>query len=184
MDKIICYRGKHLQLSRVDDWEFVERPHCTGVVIMVTVTTQQQLVLIEQFRPAVGQRVLEFPAGLVGDDPNLSAESMQAAASRELLEETGYSAEHWEALGSGPPSSGQSNEIVSFYYANPVHKKAKGGGVGSERITVHPVNYYDADDFINAFARNHGLVAIQVYAGLHLIRKRVGDAKYFSGSTT
>lgn len=54
-------------------------------VQVVAVTTDQRLVLVEQFRPGPRRVTLEFPAGLVdpGEDP-------VAAAARELEEETGY----------------------------------------------------------------------------------------------
>lgn len=170
MNKIVCYQGNYLQFCQVNHWEFVERRLSTGVVILVTVTAKKELLFVEQFRPAVNNRVLEFPAGLVGDHPQYRNESHQAACERELFEETGYVAKHWEALASGPPASGLSSELVAFYYANPVEQKGIGGGVGSEKIKVHPVPLNEVDSFIQGFQQNTGLVAVQIYAGLHLAR--------------
>lgn len=55
-----------------------------------------QVILIRQFRPTVGKWVVELPAGLIDAD-----ETPEAAASRELREETGFTA--WRVLHMGPP---------------------------------------------------------------------------------
>ena len=53
--------------------------------LMVAVTPDRQVPLVRQYKHGARDVVLEFPAGLVEDD-----ETPEAAASRELLEETGY----------------------------------------------------------------------------------------------
>src|SRR5438128_1389604 len=81
-------------LTFIDDagWEYVTRPGVTGIVVIVAVTKGERLVLVEQYRPAVQQRVIELPAGLVGDVDGRHTESLLDAAVRELEEETGYRA--------------------------------------------------------------------------------------------
>nr|XP_023664651.1 ADP-sugar pyrophosphatase isoform X1 [Paramormyrops kingsleyae]XP_023664652.1 ADP-sugar pyrophosphatase isoform X1 [Paramormyrops kingsleyae] len=54
------------------------------------------VVLVKQFRPPMGRHTLEFPAGLLDEN-----ESMEAAALRELKEETGYIG---EVVGTSPVS--------------------------------------------------------------------------------
>ncbi len=86
------YRGKRVNL-RVDLlrhhdrevlWEVVE---FRNAVTVVPVLADDQVVFVHQFRPAVGKRILELPAGTLepGEDP-------REAARRELEEETGYRA--------------------------------------------------------------------------------------------
>jgi len=53
--------------------------------LMVAVTPTREVPLVRQYKHGARDVVLEFPAGLVEDD-----ETPAAAASRELLEETGY----------------------------------------------------------------------------------------------
>jgi len=63
----VAYEGQFLRLRIKDGWEYVERPNCTGAVIIVAVTTAGHLVLTEQFRIPIGKSVIEYPAGLIGD---------------------------------------------------------------------------------------------------------------------
>ena len=65
-------------------------------VIVLALTPDNRIVLVEQFRPALGRRTLEVPAGAV--DPH---ETPVEAAVRELFEETGYTCESLTQLSSG-----------------------------------------------------------------------------------
>lgn len=67
-------------------WEGVKRVGANGCVMVIArLQPSGDFLLVEQFRPPLGQNTLEFPAGLVDDD-----EDIQQAALRELKEETGY----------------------------------------------------------------------------------------------
>ena len=79
-------------------------------VNVIGLTPAQEVVMIRQFRFGTRQVGLEIPGGLV--DPG---ESPLEAARRELLEETGYGAERWTALGSIAPNPAiQRNRLHSF----------------------------------------------------------------------
>ena len=88
----ILAQGKFLRLVRQGTWEYSERLGISGVVGIVPVTDAGEIVLVEQFRVPTGRPVLELPAGLVGDIPGQEQEPFEAAAARELEEETGYRA--------------------------------------------------------------------------------------------
>jgi len=169
MKSIIRYTGQYIQIRDRQGWEFVERLNSKGIVIIVAMTTQQELIFVEQYRPAVDNHVLEFPAGLVGDNPESTNESLQDAAERELLEETGYTSNKMIELVSGPISAGISNEICTFFYSNDIVKTGQGGGVDTENITTHIVPYKDVQTFIQTFQKQNKLIALQVYVGLQLL---------------
>jgi len=66
----VVSEGKFVRLLIKGGWEYVERPNCAGAVIIVAMTKDRKLLLIEQFRIPVGKPVIEFPAGLIGDGPS------------------------------------------------------------------------------------------------------------------
>ena len=104
-----------------------------SVVAVVAVTTENELVLTEQYRRPVRKRVVDLPAGLVGDIDGEEDEAFELAAQRELLEETGYQGEKFEYVFSGPSSAGMSTEMVAFYTARDVRKVADGGAIRRRR---------------------------------------------------
>ncbi|MBI2118333.1 MAG: NUDIX hydrolase [Elusimicrobia bacterium] len=61
------------------------RLSCNDSVVIVALTEDHKLILIRQYRPAIGTSMLEFPAGQIdlGETPEVSIK-------RELEEETGY----------------------------------------------------------------------------------------------
>lgn len=132
--------GRHLALRRVRGWEFTTRPTARGVVAIVAITTDDRIVLVEQHRPPIDGPVIELPAGLVGDAASIEDESPEAAARRELLEETGFASDHWSTASVEVASSaGLTDEVVRVFGATRACRVAAGGGVDDERITVHLV---------------------------------------------
>ena len=63
----IVWQGKHLQAVLREGYECIERRGIGGIVGLIAVTEDRRLVLVEQYRPPVQARVIELPAGLVGD---------------------------------------------------------------------------------------------------------------------
>jgi ADP-ribose pyrophosphatase len=164
-DRILC-ETPYLRFVDRDGWYFVQRPHGGGVVLIVPVTDDGRLVLIEQHRPAVGGLCIELPAGLVGDEEGLADEPRAQAAERELLEEAGYSARELRELVTCASSPGLSSELITFYLATGLTKTGDGGGVGSESILVHEVPLADVEAWLEARARDGRIINAKVYAGL------------------
>ena len=113
------YTGKLLGL-RVDDVRMVdgtvaEREIVThpGAVAIVALDEAGKVVLVNQYRPAVGAQMDELPAGLLDVD----GESALAAAKRELAEEAQLVAADWHVLVDIHSSPGSSTEAVRVYLA-------------------------------------------------------------------
>ena len=66
----------------------------TDWVITVPITKEGEIVMLKQYRHALGEVCIEFPGGCV----DAADENITAAAARELLEETGYMCDHYEYL--------------------------------------------------------------------------------------
>ena len=113
------YEGKWLNLYETSftnaegesrEWEYAARTGTDGAAGIIAIVPGDipSLVLVKQFRPPIDNFAVEFPAGLI--DPG---ESITAAATRELQEETGY---YGDVVNVGPPiysSPGLTNEFVS-----------------------------------------------------------------------
>jgi len=121
---------------------------------------------VEQYRIPVKSRVLELPAGLVGDngDPE---EDFKIAANRELIEETGYSAASLEELLTSPSSPGMADEMVTIYYASGLQRIGSGGGDGNEDITVHLVPVRNAVEWLADRQMEGIMLDPKIYAGLY-----------------
>ncbi len=90
--------------------EWVDHP---GASAIVPVFDDGRTILIRQFRYPPRRTFLEVPAGKIdhpGEDP-------ADVAARELEEETGWKAGHFQHLASTYPCIGYSNEIIHFYLA-------------------------------------------------------------------
>ena len=167
--------GRYLTFVEDAGWEYVTRHGISGVVVLVVVTDARELVLVEQYRPAVQRRVVELPAGLVGDVAGRETESLATAAHRELLEETGFEARAMVRLSAGPIAVGVSDEVVTFFAASGLTRVGPGGGDDSEDITVHLVPLADVSSFL-AGKRADGLfVDPKIFAGLYLAGETRGE---------
>lgn len=163
------FSGRHLSLVARGHWEFATRQRATGVVGLVAVTDDRRMILAEQFRPPLGKRVVELPAGLAGDIVGEESELLATAARRELLEETGYDAREVRLLTEGPSSAGLTDEMISFFLMTGLTKVAKGGGDASEDIVVHEVSLTAMPQWLEE-QRAAGLgIDPKIYTGLFWI---------------
>lgn len=163
----ILGEGKWLRLVDWNSWEYVERRRCIGVVAIVAVTPEGNLLITEQYRPALRCNAIELPAGLVGDEPGGEQESQEDAALRELEEETGYRAAGMRFLTTGSISSGLTSETVTLFLAEDLQKTGDGGGTHAEDIRVHEVPLNEAEAMFHAWEQNGYAVDLKVYTGLY-----------------
>lgn len=85
-----------------------------GAVSVAAVDDDGRVAMIYQYRHPLGRRLWELPAGLLdaaGEDPLITAQ-------RELREEAGLAATHWQVLLETASSPGISDESVRTYLAS------------------------------------------------------------------
>lgn len=163
----LLHEGRYLRLKQRGRWEFAERTNASSAVIVVAITPEDRVLFVEQYRVPIEARSIEMPAGLVGDLGE--TESVETAARRELLEETGWAAEHIEFLMAGPSSSGMSNEMIAFVRATGLSRQGPGGGDESESITVHEVPRNAVAGWLFARMQEGYSIDPKLYAGLYFI---------------
>ena len=161
--------GDFSRFVRRSGWEYMERINVSGIVLIVPITEDDQVVLVEQFRIPLGKNVIEWPAGLAGDIPGCFDEPLLEAARRELLEETGYKAAEMTLLTQGPPSPALNDEILCFYLARGLERVGEGGGDHTENIRVHLVPRANIDAWLLEKQANGILIDPKVYAGLYFL---------------
>jgi len=112
--------------------EVVEHP---GAVAIVPILNNEQILLVRQYRYAIGRELLEIPAGTLktGEDP-------QTAAIRELEEETGYKTEQMKKIIEIYMAPGYTTEKIHVYLAINL-QKSKTHPDEDERIEVEPVSF-------------------------------------------
>jgi ADP-ribose pyrophosphatase len=160
------YTGQFLALIKEGHWEYVDRVNATGSVLILAVTADEKILLVEQYRIPVHARTIELPAGIIGDEPGSSNESRGVAARRELLEETGFAAGHMEEITTGAACSGLTSERTTLFRASGLSRTGKGGGVEHEEIIVHEVPLVEATAWLKKKAESGVLIDPKVYAGL------------------
>ena len=143
----IVWQGRFIAAKKQGKWEYVSRTRDVTAAVILAIH-DGQVILVEQHRVPVGGPCIELPAGLVGDDQE--GEAIEAAAARELEEETGYRAERVVSLGKFYASPGMSAEYFTLVRAEGLTKVGEGGGVEGENIIVHHVPLSDVPAFLEA----------------------------------
>ena len=141
------WSGRFIEAKMLGKWEYVSRTRGVSAAVILAID-EGHVLLVEQYRVPIGQRCLELPAGLVGDDQE--GEEAAAAAIRELEEETGYRAERVVDLGRYFASPGMSSEGFTLLRAEELTKAGEGGGVAGEDIEVHRVALAELGEFVAA----------------------------------
>jgi ADP-ribose pyrophosphatase len=162
------FEGKYVLVLERDGWQYVERKKGKTAVIILAVTDDDRVIFVEQYRRPLDARVIDFPAGLVGDEEG--HDDPEITAKLELEEETGYACKTVERLASGPTSAGITSELVTFFRATGLEERGKGGGVGSEDITVHRVPRGAVADWLKRKNGEGILIDAKVWAGLWFLK--------------
>ena len=141
------WQGRFLTMNKRGRWEYVSRARGIRAAVILAID-DGHVILVEQYRVPLGRACLELPAGLVGDERD--DEPVEAAAARELEEETGYRAGRIVSLGEFYSSPGMVSESFTLVHATGLTRVSGGGGVEDEGITVHRVPIAGIADYVAA----------------------------------
>jgi 8-oxo-dGTP pyrophosphatase MutT (NUDIX family) len=136
-----------------------------GAAAIVPFLNEKTLLLIKQYRHAAGGFIWEIPAGTIDSD-----ESPLACAKRELIEETGFSAENWEKIGEITPLPAYSDERIHIFSATNLTAK-KQHLDQDEILDVHEVSFDDALLMIG----NHQIQDAKTISGLFMANLKMKD---------
>jgi len=141
--------------------EIVRHP---GSVVIVPITASGAVILVRQYRHALGRWAWELPAGSLKP-----GEDIQAAALRECHEEIGLVADSLESLGAFYPTPGYCDELMNFFRAT---------GLRQPRDDEHAEQDEDEDIEAKAFTNDEltrmiaagEIIDLKTIAGLTLAR--------------
>ena len=150
IEKKYIYKGDFLRIERVkvklpdDNEAFRDIVRHPGAVAILAFIDEETVLLVKQFRTAVGESLYEIPAGKLekGENP-------KEAALRELEEETGYKAGIIEELGYIYTGAGFTDQKIYIYKASDLSKGKKGGD-NDEFIEVFPFKIQDIKNMIKS----------------------------------
>lgn len=163
---VSLHKGRFLELKCQGQWEYVRRVKASGAVVMIAVTEAGELVLVEQTRVPLQGKSIELPAGIVGDSDVLADEGFEAAALRELLEETGFRGSSARIVTQGPTAAGMSSELLTFVRITGLVREHAGGGVDGEDISVHLLPLAAVHGWLEARRAEGYFIEPRIYAGL------------------
>jgi ADP-ribose pyrophosphatase len=135
-----------------------------GAAAIVPMADPETVVLIHQYRHAVGGHIWEIPAGTL--EPG---EGPLACAERELVEETGYSAEIFEKIGEIVPVPGYSDERIHLFLASELTLGSQQLDEG-EWLEVHCLPFQKAMEMVRRGEIQDG----KTITGLLLAGQKIG----------
>ncbi len=128
-----------------------------GAVGAVALDEQGRVLLVNQYRHPVRRRLDELPAGLL----DVEGEPPLETAKRELAEEIGKAADHWEHLKTYYSSAGFTDEQVHVYLATGVRDVQQPEVEEDERIEIVTWPLDDLDGLIDAVTDAKTLIGLQ-----------------------
>lgn len=121
------------------DLEVIRHPGASAIVPLLN---DNRVLMLKQYRHAVGGPIWEIPAGTFD-----GKEDPLVCAKRELTEETGYEAHHWDRLGAITPVPGYSDETIHLFLASDMRPSEQTLDL-DEIIEVHPLPINEVVDMI------------------------------------
>jgi 8-oxo-dGTP pyrophosphatase MutT (NUDIX family) len=122
-------------------------------VNVVALTADRRLVVVRQFRFGAGAVTLEIPGGMVDH-----GEAHRAAAERELVEETGFTAPRWSYLGCVEPNPAFHDNLCHHWLAEDAERTHEQGLDTGEDIEIDTLELDDVRRRIERGEIRHSLV--------------------------
>jgi len=174
------YRGKLITLriltlpqpsGGTSRFEIVDHPDAVAIVALRYNASdgpnaEPQTVLVHQYRPAIGKKTWEIPAGMVELNER---EAPQVTAARELREETGYLANRWQRLIREYTSPGFSNEAITIYLATEVYPDGPAADVPDDPTEIAQVRWLPLSEAVT-LCRNGEIEDGKTILGLYLVQ--------------
>lgn len=120
--------------------------------LTIPLTSDRRVVMVEQYRYGIDAVGFEFPAGAMAD-----GEDPEAAARREMLEETGCEAGEWITIGSCAPEPSKHTNIAHLFLARDVRRVTDPDLDVTENITVHEIDLDRVLTLVKEGKLNHGI---------------------------
>ncbi len=150
--KWLMVKEQHIELphgGEIPEFHLIESPDWASAL---AITDSGQLVLVDQYRHGAGRVSRELPAGMI--DPG---ETPEEAARRELEEETGFVAEHWEHLLSINTEPARHTNRAHFYFAKGARRVSEQRVEPSEFIRVVLMDPKEIPEAISRGTIVHGV---------------------------
>ncbi|MDA3963322.1 MAG: hypothetical protein PF961_21255 [Planctomycetota bacterium] len=158
-ESTILVRGRQLSMRRRGSTEFASRGHGSALAIIAT-SKANELVLVEEHKPALKSRVLDLPNGWVpADDEPVSDSHLMAIARRRLASCTGYLASSWRQEFVGPAAPAVCDEMVTWFRARSLERVGRSQSMMEidPSVLVHYVTRDSFDGFLTA-RRSEGVI--------------------------
>lgn len=135
--------------AELEEFHVMEYPDWVCVVCR---TDHRTILVVEQYRHAIGRIIHELPAGTVspGQDP-------LEAAKQELLEEAGYEAEHWIYLGRIATEPSRHTNWAHCFFADGARRVSDPTPEASEDLALHEISPEELLQWIDAGKWVHGV---------------------------
>jgi ADP-ribose pyrophosphatase len=146
----LVYQSKHFRVKKdlvvLPNKELIEWTYwdSNDSAMVVAMTADKKLVMIEQFRYLVGSEVIEFPSGLLH-----KGEKKEVGARREFEEESGFKCGKLVRIGSFYETYGQLNRKIHIFFTNDItesKQKLDKNKKGYEDIKLKLIDYNEVVD--------------------------------------
>jgi ADP-ribose pyrophosphatase len=144
-------------------------------VAVLAIDAEDRVLLVRQYRVAVGELLLEIPAGTLDVGGDGSIEDPDLAARRELEEETGMRAGSWRKVARFYTAPGFTSELMHLYVATDL-TPADGERLGPDEDEHLLLERMPVTDAVAAAQRGEFADAKSLVGLLWLGRERSGDA--------